>query len=84
MSKPGAFAAMQAAWEAVLRLPDDEDSFASLDPHERRRLHDMGIRVQDRLVRTLSKLVVDMGADGADLVDSEGLPESYRDRGEPE
>jgi hypothetical protein len=35
-------------------------------------------------VRMLSRLVRDMARDGADRVDDDGLPESYRFAGEPE
>ena len=60
--------------EAVIRLPDDDEAFDSLDPDQRRELHDLGCAIQDRLVRTLARLVAGMAEDGADLVDGSGNP----------
>ena len=66
--------ALERVREAVDRLPDDDDSFDSLDPDRRRRLHELGCEIQDRLVTTLARLVVGMAEDGADLVDDRGNP----------
>jgi hypothetical protein len=71
--------ALDAAWMAVAALPDDDQAFDSLDPAARRRAHDVGVRVQDRLVRCLSRLVEGMAADGAELLDERGLPPGYRE-----
>lgn len=70
-------AALDRVWEAVLQLPDDDEAFDSLDPDARRAAHDLGVRVQDRLLRCLSQLVEGMAADGAELVD-DGLPDAFR------
>ncbi len=59
-----------------MRLPDDDDAFDSLDPEQRRQLHDLGCAIQDRLVRALARLVAGMAEDGADLVDERGNPRS--------
>ncbi|HCP48249.1 MAG TPA: hypothetical protein DIU15_19575 [Deltaproteobacteria bacterium] len=64
---------LQETWEAALRLPDDDSSFDSLSPTERRRAHDLGVRVQDRVTRALARLVEGMARDGAELVDEAGL-----------
>ena len=71
--------ALQAAWTAAAALPDDDRAFDSLTPEERRQAHDLGVRVQDRLIRCLARLVEGMAADGADLLDERGLPPGYRD-----
>ncbi len=69
-------AALDAAWAVMLALPDDDVSFDSLSPDQRRAAHDLGVRVQDRLVRCLARLVEGMATDGADLLDERGLPQS--------
>jgi len=66
-------AVLSESWEIALRLPDDDPSFDRLTPEQRRRAHDLGVKVQDRLTRTLSRLVLGMAHDGADLVDKDGL-----------
>lgn len=70
-------AALDEVWEACLRLPTDEESYDELDPMERRAAHDLGVRVQDRLMNSLSRLVEGMARDGAELVDEAGLPEAF-------
>ena len=67
-------------WQAVLRLPDAEADFESLAPAERREGHELGAKAQDRLVRTLARLAEGMARDGADLVDTQGLPEGFSSR----
>ncbi len=74
-------AALDAAWAAMLALPDDDPSFDSLSPEQRRAAHDLGVRVQDRLVRCLARLVEGMASDGADLLDERGLPQGFATRG---
>ncbi len=69
--------ALEAAWAAAAALPDDDPSFDSLTPHERRELHDLGVRTQDRLVRCLARLTQGMAEDGADLLDERGLPHGF-------
>lgn len=64
---------LERVWEAVSALPDDP-SLGRLDPATRRAAHDLGVRIQDRLLHTLSTLVAGMAADGADLVDGRGVP----------
>ena len=77
--------ALGAVWDQCVQLPDDDEAFSKLTPDQRRNAHDLGLRCQDRLVRALSRLVVDMSTDGADLVDSAGLPQGYQEPGpEPE
>jgi hypothetical protein len=74
---PGSLrAALEAVESATRLLPESEAAFA-LSPAERRRLHDLGVRIQDRLLDALSQLVADMARDGADLLDGVGLPRSY-------
>jgi len=68
-------------WQAVLRLPDSEAAFDDLDPAQRRDAHDIGVRIADRLVHTLARLVAGMAEDGADLVDERGLPRTFEDQG---
>lgn len=69
--------ALDAVWAAALTLPDDEESFRSLTPDERRAAHDLGVRVQDRVVRALSRLVEGMAEDGVELVDDRGVLIDY-------
>ena len=64
---------LERVWDAVRALPDDS-SLERLDPATRRAAHDLGVRIQDRLLHTLSTLVAGMAADGADLVDDRGVP----------
>ncbi|MEE2828675.1 MAG: hypothetical protein VX498_05780 [Myxococcota bacterium] len=73
---------LEEVWQTVLRLPDEDSDFDALEPMERRAAHDLGLRIQDRLLRALSRLVEGMAADGVDLVDDEGVPSSYRDERE--
>ncbi len=65
--------ALDRLWEAALALPDDDAAFDSLDPDARRAAHDVGVRVQDRVLRCLSRLVEGMAGDGVELL-NEGLP----------
>ena len=69
--------ALEAVWDAVAALPDDEAAFTSLDPDARRHAHGVGVRCQDRLVRALSRLVEGMAEDGVELVDDRGVPLDY-------
>ena len=73
---------LEEVWQTVLGLPDDDSDFDELEPLERRAAHDLGVRIQDRLLRALSRLVEGMAADGVDLVDDKGVPSSYRDERE--
>lgn len=66
--------ALEQVRQAVQSLPDDDDAFDSLDPEQRRQLHELGCAAQDRLVRALARLVAGMAEDGADLVDGRGNP----------
>ena len=75
--RPSLPAALEDVWASARRLPDDEEAFAALDPAERRRAHDLGVRCQDRLVRVLARLVQDMATDGVELVDERGVPTDY-------
>ena len=77
-NSPALLASMQGTWEAALDLPDDDAAFDSLSPEQRRDAHDLGVRVQDRLVRALARLVEGMASDGVELVDEAGLPSGYR------
>lgn len=79
--EPPLIAALQGLHRHMTGLPDDDSLFAGLDPEQRRNAHSLGCRLQDRLVRVLARLVADMAADGADLVDEGGLPRSYSDGG---
>ena len=56
--------ALDAAWTAVLALPDDDPAFDSQRPGQRRAAHDLGVRVQDRLLRALARLAEGMASDG--------------------
>ncbi len=78
-STSGLSSGLQRVWEAARALPDDDASFDSLTPGERRAAHDLGVCVQDRVLRCLSRLVEGMARDGADLVDDGGLPRGYSD-----
>jgi hypothetical protein len=68
--------ALDLVWEAAKALPDDDAAFDSLDPAARRSAHDVGVRVQDRVLRCLSRLVEGMAEDGVELVDG-GLPVGF-------
>ena len=67
-------AGLDHVWQACLRLPIDDSAFDSLSPSERREAHDMGVRIQDRLLVSLSRLVDGMTADGVELVGQDGVP----------
>jgi len=67
-------AGLDDVWQACLALPTDEHSFDSLDPAARRAAHDLGVRIQDRLLSTLSQLVIGMATDGVELVSDTGVP----------
>ena len=69
--------ALERVWAAATALPDDEASFTSLSPEQRRAAHDSGARCQDRLVRVLARLVEGMATDGVELVDDRGVPSDY-------
>ena len=77
MAGPGLTGALDELWQAAARLPDDDEAFDALDPKQRREAHDLGCRIQDRLVRALATLAAGMAADGADLVDGRGLPDLF-------
>jgi len=76
--------ALDRVWEAALLLPDDDAAFDSLDPDARRAAHDVGVRVQDRVLRCLSRLVQGMVTDGVELL-HDGLPGPFSEPavGEP-
>lgn len=74
-------AALDAAWTTALALPDDEAAFDSLTPDERRAAHDLGVRVQDRIVRALARLAEGMANDGVELADDRGVPVDYSEPG---
>jgi len=74
---PRLIQALEATWTAARSLPDDDSWFDSLTPDERRAAHDLGIRVQDRLVRALARLVEGMADDGVELIDPRGVPVDY-------
>lgn len=74
---PSVQEALDSVWAAASALPDDDPSFDSLSPDERRDAHDMGVRCQDRLVRALARLVQGMASDGVELVDARGVPHDY-------
>gem|GEM_PF-2414804 len=61
----------------VSELPHDADSVSTLTASQRRDAHALAGRLQDALGSLMSQLVADMAADGADMVDSNGLPRSY-------
>jgi hypothetical protein len=63
----------------VGQLPDDAHSVSTLTAPQRRDAHALAGRLQDALGGLMSQLVADMAADGADMVDSGGLPRSYGD-----
>lgn len=67
-------AGLDDVWQACLALPTDEHTFDSLDPAARRAAHDLGVRIQDRLLSTLSQLVIGMATDGVELVSDTGVP----------
>ena len=73
--------ALEGLLSQLSDLPDDDSLFSNLTPQQRRDAHAMGCRLQDRLLRVLSRLVADMAQDGADLIDEGGLPRSYGDDG---
>jgi hypothetical protein len=68
-------AKLDDVWQACLDLPISEAAFDSLDPHERRQAHDTGVRIQDRILITLSQLVTGMASDGIELVSVDGVPQ---------
>ena len=68
---------LQGVWEACKQLPEDAACFNELDPQERRAAHDLGVRIQDRLMATLAELVVGMTQDGVELVGSNGVLEAF-------
>ncbi len=67
-------ARLDDVWQACAALPTEEHAFDSLDPAARRSAHDLGVRIQDRLLSTLSQLVVGMTTDGVELVSDTGVP----------
>ena len=71
---PALKATLEDVWQACLRLPNENSSFDSLSPDERREAHDIGVRIQDRLLITLSRLVDGMASDGVELVADDGVP----------
>lgn len=77
MSDPDLLRALDRLRGCVGELPRAEQAFAALDPEQRRAAHAVGMKIQDRLVEVLARLVVDMAADGADLVDGQGVPLHY-------
>ena len=68
---------LQRVWAACLEVPQDADSFDNLDPHARRAAHDLGVRIQDRLMASLSQLTVGMTRDGIELVGDDGVPLAF-------
>jgi hypothetical protein len=66
--------ALEEVWQACLQLPTDPTSFEALSPEQRRQAHDLGVRVQDRLLLSLSQLVEGMATDGVELVGDDGVP----------
>ena len=66
--------ALEEVWQACLQLPSDPSSFEALSPEQRRKAHDLGVRVQDRLLLSLSLLVEGMATDGVELVGDDGVP----------
>lgn len=68
---------LQRVWEACLEVPQDAGSFDSLDPHARRAAHDLGVRIQDRLMASLSQLTIGMTRDGIELVGEDGVPLAF-------
>lgn len=74
---PDLVAALEVLWTDARALPDDDDSFDSLTPEQRRAAHDLGVRVQDRVVRALARLAEGMAEDGVELADARGVPVDY-------
>ncbi len=68
---------LQRVWKACLEVPQDADSFDGLDPHARRAAHDLGVRIQDRLMASLSQLTIGMTRDGIELVGDDGVPLAF-------
>ena len=71
-------AGLEDVWQACLRLPTEDAAFDSLSPSGRREAHDIGVRIQDRLLSSLSRLVDGMTEDGIELVGEDGLPLALR------
>ena len=69
--------ALGEVWLAVLELPQDGASFEAIDPQQRRDAHDLGVRIQDRLLGCLTQLVEGMATDGVELVDGQGVPTAF-------
>lgn len=80
-TRPALLVALRDLQQQVAELPEDDVLFSDLDPQQRRDAHQLGCRLQDRVMALLARLVAEMAADGADLVDEGGLPRSYGDGG---
>lgn len=66
---------LQTLLQSILDLLDSaSDHGADLDPRTRRAVHDLAVRVQDRVMVLLADLVHDMANDGLELVDQRGVP----------